>query len=89
MAEKRGKAGMKETDREVLIWLHERLEHVHKEDCLFDYMHRLRAIISSTQKDRYTPNDGRGCNSLKELFEKEVRNGMDQRQGEQNGYKPL
>lgn len=34
-----------ETDREVLMWLHQRLVNVHKESPLFDYMHRLRQII--------------------------------------------
>jgi hypothetical protein len=32
-------------DSEFLQWLHNRLVYVHKEDELFDYMHRLRAII--------------------------------------------
>ena len=44
-----------ETDREVLLWFHERLVHVHKESELFDYMHRLRAIIAKTPPKKYTP----------------------------------
>lgn len=55
------------TDREFLIWLHERLEYVHKEDSLYDYMHRLRAIIKNTPKDKITPTCG--ISSLAELKE--------------------
>jgi hypothetical protein len=56
------------TDREFLIWIHERLELVHCENPLLDYMHRLRAIIRSTPVNRcskkyYT------CNSLTEMLE--------------------
>ena len=35
-------------DKAFLVWLHERLEHVHKEDPAADYMHKLRAIIKTT-----------------------------------------
>lgn len=52
------------------MWLHERLTEVHGESMYVDYMHKLRAIISSTPEDKFSPNDGRGCNSLKELKEK-------------------
>lgn len=31
--------------REFLMWLHERLEKVHGEDHLLDYMHKLRARV--------------------------------------------
>jgi hypothetical protein len=37
------------TDRDFLIWLHHRLEKVHGEDPLVDYMHKLRAVILHTQ----------------------------------------
>lgn len=40
------------TDREFLIWLHERLVHVHKEKKFVDYMHFLRDIIYTTPRDR-------------------------------------
>ena len=40
------------TDREMLIWIHQRLVKVHGEDPLVDYMHRLRAIIEATPPDR-------------------------------------
>jgi hypothetical protein len=53
-------------DRDFLIWIHERLEHIHKEDPLVDYMWKLRAIIISTPKDKLTPNIS-GCNSLEDL----------------------
>lgn len=54
-------------DREFLCWLHERLVIVHGEDRCVDYMHKLRAIIRDTPKDRVSPNNA-CCNSLKELF---------------------
>ena len=43
-------------DQTFLIWLHERLEMVHGENPCFDYMHKLRALIKATPKDKYTPN---------------------------------
>jgi len=33
------------TDREFLVWLHNRLEHVHGENPHVDYMYKLRSII--------------------------------------------
>ena len=54
-------------DRNFLIWLHERLEHVHGEDRAVDYMWKLRAIISDMDPEKETPNDGRGKNSIEEL----------------------
>lgn len=36
------------TDREFLMWLHERLEKVHGVSPLVDYMHRLRQIVFAT-----------------------------------------
>ena len=44
------------TDREYLIWLHQRLVEVHNERPMVDYMHYLRDIIYETPKDR----DSRG-----------------------------
>lgn len=52
-------------DREYLMWLHERLEHVHGESPLVDYMHKLRAIIRATPEKRETPNCD-SCNGLEE-----------------------
>jgi hypothetical protein len=54
-------------DREFLIWIHERLEHVHNESTFVDYMHKLRSIITATPEDQETPNDGRGGNSIKDV----------------------
>lgn len=53
-------------DREYLMWLHERLEHVHGESSLMDYMHKLRAIIRATPEKQETPNCN-SCNGLEEL----------------------
>lgn len=39
-------------DREFLIWLHERLEYIHGESPLVDYMRKLRGIIMSVQPDQ-------------------------------------
>jgi len=54
------------TDRQFLIWLHKRLEHVHNEDPMYDYMHKLRAIIYSTPPGRRTPNN-RPFNTIEDL----------------------
>ena len=50
------------TDRDFLIWLHERLTNTHGENPLVDYMHKLRAIIKETPKDKITPNCGLSSN---------------------------
>lgn len=44
-----------ETDRQILIWLHERLVNVHGEEELVDYMHRFRAIILNTPPEQVSP----------------------------------
>jgi hypothetical protein len=56
-------------DRDFLIWIHARLEHVHGESHLVDYMHKLRAIIAATPPDQVSPNTGQGKNSLPALIE--------------------
>lgn len=43
-------------DRDFLVWLHERLEYVHKENPHVDYMRKLRAIILATSAEQETPN---------------------------------
>lgn len=43
------------TDKEHLKWIHARLVDVHGENELFDYMHKLRAIISITPDDQRSP----------------------------------
>ncbi|MNQ26049.1 hypothetical protein D3C85_392740 [compost metagenome] len=55
------------SDHDFLIWLHERLVHVHGEDGRYDYMHKLRAIIQNIPKGRVTPNIA--FNSMEELLE--------------------
>lgn len=54
-------------DQDFLIYLHERLEHTLGVHPNVDYMHKLRAIIKDTPKDRLTQNWGTG-NSLEELL---------------------
>lgn len=44
------------TDRDFLMWIHERMEYIHKESPLVDYMRRLRDIIKATPPDQVTPN---------------------------------
>lgn len=58
-----------ETDREVLLWFHQRLVHKHKESHLFDYMHRLRWIIAATPHKKTSRGQGisKTCNNVKEL----------------------
>lgn len=58
------------TDREHLLWLHDRLTCVHGESALKDYMHRFRAIITAIPADQTTPSDGRGFNGSRTLREK-------------------
>lgn len=53
-------------DRDFLKWIHARLEHVHQENPLVDYMHKLRAIIATTDPDKETLNQGMS-NSLAEV----------------------
>jgi len=43
-------------DREFLKWLHARLEYVHKENPIVDYMWKLRAVIAATPESQETPN---------------------------------
>jgi hypothetical protein len=56
------------TDREFLVWIHQRLANVHGEDPLLDYMGKLRAIIAKTPGNKTTPNDGAGGNSIEDLM---------------------
>jgi len=53
------------SDREFLMWLHERLTEVHGESELMDYMHKLRAIIAAIPAGHVTVLEG--SNSLDEL----------------------
>lgn len=38
------------SDKEFLQWIYDRLVYVHKENDLYDYMHRLRNIIKGMEK---------------------------------------
>ena len=51
-------------DRDFLKWIHERLKYVHKENPLVDYMHKLRAVISTTPESQESQNTG---NSFEEI----------------------
>lgn len=55
-------------DKEFLKWLHARLEHVHGENPLVDYMHKLRAIIHATDDCQSSPNTAT-YNALEDMEE--------------------
>jgi hypothetical protein len=55
-------------DIEFLVWIHERLVHVHGEQPFFDYMHKLRGIIAATPPERRTPHVD-DTNNMQELIE--------------------
>lgn len=59
------------TDREFLIWLHQRLVKVHKESKYVDYMHFLRDIIYTTPKDRRSRGDV--CTMHSSIVQDEIR----------------
>jgi len=40
------------TDKEFLTWIYERLQFVYNENPLYDYMHRLEAVIEACPIDR-------------------------------------
>lgn len=50
-----------------LMWIHGRLEHVHGESPLLDYMHKLRAIIAEMNPAQSTPSCGQGKNGIEQL----------------------
>jgi hypothetical protein len=58
-------------DREFLIWVHERLENVHGENPLVDYMHKLRNIILVYPKHKTSKNKAQfnDIDSLKKHLE--------------------
>lgn len=58
-----------ETDREVLLWLHQRLVNQHRESHLYDYMHRLRWIIQAMPHDKMSRGQRvKGlCNNVTDL----------------------
>lgn len=53
------------SDRDFLMWIHERLEYVHGEKELYGYMHRLRRIIAGTPATALSK--GFSHNSLEDL----------------------
>jgi len=55
-------------DRDFLIWIHQRLEHVHHENPLTDYMHKLRRVIRNMSPISDSSHMS-SCNSLSELKE--------------------
>ncbi len=70
-----------ESDREILLWFHQRLVNQYNESELYDYMRRLRAIIKATKPNKISQKTKTCNNSLKELsgelknlskFEKEL-----------------
>ena len=65
------------TDREVLIWVHQRLVHVHGEPELVDYMHALRDVISRTPKGRKNRGIVVNARSNEVLNEIRARYGVD------------
>lgn len=42
------------TDKKFLEWLRDRLEFVHHENSLYDYMQKFQAIIENYDKDKIT-----------------------------------
>lgn len=55
-------------DKDFLLWIYERLHFVYGENELYDYMHKLRAIIADMPPEQNTPNDGRGGSDYKNLL---------------------
>lgn len=44
------------TDREILIWIHQRLTEVHGESPFVDHMHKLREVIHATPYSQQSNN---------------------------------
>lgn len=61
------------TDREFLMWLHERITEVYGESSIIDFMHKFRDIITSIPENQKTRNSValNSLDDLKEYFEKE------------------
>jgi len=59
-------------DRAFLIWIHQRLVEQHNESPLFDYMHRLRAIIANTDPNVESPSSA--SNSIESLLAHDEKN---------------
>ena len=59
----------KVTDREILIWIHQRLVKVHGESPYVDYMHALRDVIDGLPLDKKSRSDVVTMNSTRVLEE--------------------
>ncbi len=57
------------TDREILIFIHQRLTEVHDESPFVDYMHKLRGVIHGMSKDKQSTRDVVTMNSKEVLDE--------------------
>ena len=54
-------------DKQFLLWLHKRLVNVYGENKDFDYMHKLRSVISTTPPNKETPNTAKEKDTLLEI----------------------
>jgi hypothetical protein len=52
-------------DKELLVFLHERLEHIHKDSSLLDFMWQLRDIINSIPKQQKSKQTHKTIDKLK------------------------
>ena len=60
------------TDREILIWIHQRMVKVHDENPLVDYMHCLRDVIHGMPNDRCSHSNTGNMDSTDVLKEIEL-----------------
>ena len=65
-----------ETDREILIWVHQRLVKVHGESKFKDYMHALRDVIYGLPNDKRSRGEFVNGNSTEVLHEIEEREAL-------------
>jgi hypothetical protein len=66
------------TDREFLIWIHQRLIKVYGENYLADYMHRLREVIHTIPRNQeltITGNSGSVMREIEQMEEERARYG--------------
>ena len=57
------------TDREILIFIHQRLVNVHNESPFVDYMHKLREVIYGMPKDKQSSSNVMTMHSTEVLDE--------------------
>jgi len=53
-------------DKEFMIWIHERLVGIYGENPLYDYMHKLRAIIKDIPPEQDT-KASQGGNNIEDV----------------------